>query len=101
MQEGPVLVTEPTHNSAIKLLEDFLIKTKTRKKGKTAIFTGGGGELKEKKRLKMPQGPCSAGEMRICIFIPFQYILTRYVQLLFLLSYFLIIFDKFKRSLAT
>ena len=44
MQEGPVLVTEPTHNSAIKLLEDFFYQNKNMEKRKIAIFTGGRGE---------------------------------------------------------
>ena len=79
-QERPVLATAPTQFNAIKLSENLFLLIQNKKKENCDIYRGGG----EKKRVKMPQGPCSAGEMRICVFNHFQNILTKYVLLLFL-----------------
>ena len=48
MQEGPVLVTEPTHNSAIKLLEDFFYQNKNMEKKGKLLYLQGVGESGKK-----------------------------------------------------
>ena len=62
MQLRPVLATTPTNSNAIKLCDFFFIKTSEKKhtneKGEMHYLQGVG----VKKRAKIPQGPCSAGD---------------------------------------
>ena len=55
MQQGPVLVTEPTHDSAIKLLEDFFYQNKNMEKKRKLLYLQGVGV--SGKKAKSAPGP--------------------------------------------